>query len=139
MTTDADRQAREDDREERIDERRRDSLWLAAQARTLGAGRAALIVQAAELTPMPPLPAHTESAEEVADRLIAEERVLAECAGTDGLPGYEGAVLTHALHVAARVASRFILNNLPEDARRYAGAFDVIDRRLSAHIARGAA
>lgn len=37
MTTNADREAREDAREERIDERRRDSLCLAAQARTADA------------------------------------------------------------------------------------------------------
>lgn len=37
MITDEDRWAREDDREERADQRRRDSLWLAAQARTADA------------------------------------------------------------------------------------------------------
>lgn len=132
MTTNADREDRRDAAEERARDNeieRKVERWT----------RGAVIVQAAELPPMPPLPVHIETAEELADRLIAEERVISERAGTTDLPGHEGAVLTHALHIAARVASRFILNDLPDEARRYAGAFDVLDRRLSMHIARGAA
>lgn len=135
MITNEDRQDREDFHDERAVERRRDSLWLAAQARTAGTSIASPIPRAADLPDTPPPSrtarlwgdlAESTTPRQAAARLlcIARERRR----GVEAMGAWEAAATT--FHEAASDAARtYATAHLDCDGAGedvWLGAFDIL-------------